>query len=371
MIRGRRALRLWHRWFGLIAGLWLFLLAVTGSAITYYEELDQALNPDLRTAAEASGRTSPEPVTAAVAGAQAALSDFQPRHIDLPDRSGETIWMIGSATIEGRRAGVQVFAHPQTGEVVGWRESGRLSLHRHHLPDLFYGLHVDLLVAPWVTAVFGFVSLLWLIDHGLSLVLAIPRLALWREAFWVRGRTGSLRWLYDWHRAPGVWMFPVTFVLALTGVTLAWPELSREAVRTLSPISERLDFGFPDRPVTTPRLSIEQAMARVAPADEIDSLRPMPAKGVYAIRTFDPRDVDYQGRLWTYVDMADGRIVGRRHDVGEGPGDAFFAWQYPLHSGQAFGEIGRLLVFLGGVVPAALCVTGLLLWLRRGRPLAR
>jgi len=42
---------------------------------------------------------------------------------------------------------------------------------RRYLPDLLYGLHVDLLVAPWVTAVFGFISLLWLIDH----VLALPR----------------------------------------------------------------------------------------------------------------------------------------------------------------------------------------------------
>ena len=44
---GRRALRMWHRWFGLAAGLWLLLLAITGSAITYYEELDHALNGDL------------------------------------------------------------------------------------------------------------------------------------------------------------------------------------------------------------------------------------------------------------------------------------------------------------------------------------
>lgn len=369
MKAGRRALRLWHRWFGLAAGVWLLLLALTGSAITYYEELDHALNGDLRQVAR-TGPPVPAPITTALTRAEALFPGFQPRHIDLPDRPNETIWLIGSATIEGQRAGVQVFAHPQSGELVGWRQSGVWSLDRRHLPDLLYGLHVDLLVAPWVTAVFGFISLLWLIDHLLALALAVPKLALWREAFWVNGRPGSLRRLFDWHRAPGLWAWPVTFALALTGVTLAWPELSREAVRPFAAVSDRLEYSLPDRTIEA-RLTIDQAISKVAPLAEIDSLRPLPDKGVYAIRTHDHRDLDYQGRLWTYVDMETGEIIGRRHDVGEGPGDAFFAWQYPLHSGQALGEIGRALVFIGGLVTAALSVTGLMLWLRRGRPLGR
>lgn len=369
MKAGRRALRLWHRWFGLAAGLWLLLLAITGSAITYYEELDHALNGDLRRVTEVQAPVL-APLNTALARAEGLLPGFEPRHVDLPDRPDETIWLIGSATIEGQRASVQVFAHPQSGEVVGWRQSGVLSLDRRYLPDLLYGLHVDLLVAPWVTAVFGFISLLWLIDHVLALPLAVPKLALWREAFWVNGRPGSLRRLFDWHRAPALWSWPVTFALALTGVTLAWPELSREAVRPIAAVSDRLEYSLPDREIE-PRLTIDQAMAKVAPLSEIDSFRPIRDKGVYAIRTFDPRDLDYQGRLWTYVDMNTGKIIGQRHDSGEGPADAFFAWQYPLHSGQAFGETGRALVFIGGLITAALSVTGLMLWLRRGRPVAR
>ncbi|WP_122465393.1 PepSY-associated TM helix domain-containing protein [Brevundimonas lutea] len=367
MRAARPAIRLWHRWFGLLAGVWLLLLAVTGSAITYYDELDRALNPDLRSAPAAGGPADPAAMSKALAATEAALPGFSPRHIDLPDRSRESIWLIGSAEVDGARTGVQAFADPSTGDLLGWRESGVWSLHRHHIPDLLYGLHVDLLVAPWVTWAFGLVSLFWLIDHGLALALAIPRLSLWADAFKLKGRAGSLRRLFDWHRAPGMWAWPVTAVLALTGVTLAWPDDSRDAVRWVTPVSERLDFTLPDRPVATPSVTVEQAFATVAPLDRIDSFRPLPDKGVYAVRTFDPRDLDYQGRLWTYVDMTTGAVVARRHDNGDGAGDAFFAWQYPLHSGQAFGEVGRALVFLGGVVTAGLAWTGVLLWWRRRR----
>ena len=65
--------------------------------------------------------------------------------------------------------------------------------------------------------------------------------------------------------------------------------------------------------------------------------------------------------------MHDGSIAGVRHDNGTTAGDQFFAWQYTLHSGKAFGLGGRLLVLLGGVVTLWLCFSGVTLWWRRRR----
>ena len=45
-------------------------------------------------------------------------------------------------------------------------------------------------------------------DHALSLSLAIPRLRRWREASGVAGRRGSIRRLFNLHRAPGMWALP-------------------------------------------------------------------------------------------------------------------------------------------------------------------
>ena len=56
--RPRHALKLWHRWFGLIAGLWLALLAVTGIAVTFYDELDSTLNADWRTVPVSADRVA-------------------------------------------------------------------------------------------------------------------------------------------------------------------------------------------------------------------------------------------------------------------------------------------------------------------------
>lgn len=366
--RPRHALKLLHRWFGLLAGLWLALLALTGIAVTFYDELDRALNADWRTVPPSDKAA---PVDSAVKAAVRALPGFVPNMIELPGHAGDSLWMMGRAPVDGTPRPMQVFADPRDGSVLGWRESGAIKFDRRHAMDIVYGLHIDLLAGPWMTWFFGFVALLWVIDHGIAAALSFPKGMHWLRAFRTGGRRGSLKRLFDSHRAWGLWFLPVTLVLAVTGVTLAWPDDSREAVGVVSPVTGRLHESMADIPETPPAIGVDAAIARVAGDTDarVHSVRIFPDHGVYAVRTFDPRDRDDQGRLWHYVAMDDGRITGIRHDNGSSAGDAFFAWQYPLHSGKAFGLVGRLLVLAGGAVTLWLCFSGLRLWLRRRRQL--
>ncbi|HET6524626.1 PepSY-associated TM helix domain-containing protein [Sphingopyxis sp.] len=364
--RPRHALKLWHRWFGLLAGLWLALLAATGIAVTFYDELDSALNADWRTV-PAPARAAP--VGDAVAAAGRALPGFAPDMIEIPGHEGDTLWMMGRAPVGGVPTRVQLFSDPRDGSVLGWRETGAIVFDRRHAMDIIYGLHIDLLAGPWMTWFFGLVSLLWVIDHAIAAALTFPKGMHWLRAFRIEGRRGSLKRLFDSHRAWGLWLLPVTLVLAVTGVTLSWPDDSREAVGFVSPVTGRLHESMADVPESAPAVDVDTAIARVVgeAGERVHSVRLFPDHGVYAVRTFDARDRDDQGRLWHYVAMDDGRVVGTRHDNGTTAGDEFFAWQYPLHSGKAFGLIGRLLVLLGGVVTLWLCLSGIKLWWRRRR----
>src|SRR5690606_27340228 len=143
----------------------------------------------------------------------------------------------------------------------------------------------------------------------------------WLAAFAVQGRAGSLRRLFDWHRAKGLWLWLGTFALAVTSVTLAFPEGSRDLVRPFSPVGERLHETMPPAAEEGADVGMDRAVASVAALGRrIFGLRPFPEQGVYGVRSYDPRDPDDQGRLWTYVRMSDGAIVAERHDVGESAG---------------------------------------------------
>jgi uncharacterized iron-regulated membrane protein len=357
--RARAWLKLWHRWFGLAAGLWLLPLALTGSAIVFYEELDRWLNPDLRMIeTPLTGRPQ---VGRATAAAQAALPGFAPRFVDLPDDPHGTIVMIGTLPgTDGTRQPIQAFADPRDGRLLGWRTSGVLAFDRRHLMDTLYSLHMDLMLGETMAWFLGLVALLWILDHAPAAMLAIPRLSRWRTAFKVQGR--NLRLLFDLHRAPGTWLFPVTLTLAISGVSLAWHEEVRAVLGAVTPISHRLHEDWPAAGVEND-IGIDRAIER-APGS-VRSVVVLSRQGAYAVRSADRRDFDDMARLWTYVRMADGAIVGARHDNGQGVGDVVLALQYPLHSGKAFGLAGRLAIVVAGLGVATLCATGLFLFLRR------
>ena len=366
--RIRPILRLWHRAFGLTAALWLLLLALTGSAIAFYDELDRWLNADLRQVDVATTMTTS--VEGALHTAGAALPGFVPRYIDLPNRPGESLSMLGSAPLRGETRAVQVFLHPADGSLLGWRQLEQVSLHPRHLMDTLYVIHTELLLHETGVWLIGLLALLWLVDHFAAVGLAVPRLAAAWEALLVRGRGLNLRRLYDLHRAPSLWLWPLTATLALTGWCLSWYVETRALAGLVSPVSSRLHEAFPDVAATLPAgTSIDATIATVRRQvdGDIDTVLVIPRKGAWGVRSFDARDVDDFGRLWTYVSMADGSLMGQRHDIGSSAADAFFAWQYPLHSGRAFGMTGKVLVALAGVGTAGLCITGVWLWWRRRR----
>lgn len=363
-MRARPGLRLWHRWFGLLAGIWLALLALSGSALAFYDELDAALNPDLRRVEAIGG--SRASLDLVVRNAEREVPGFELGNLLLAQEREAAHWLLGRRVAADGATAVQIFADPYTGRVLGWRDSEAVSLDRRHLLDLLYGLHTELLageVGAWLA---GLVAIAWLIDHALAAPLAFPRARNWRSAFGIAGRGGSLRRLFDWHRAKGVWLWLATFVLAITSVTLIFPEGSRHAASAFSPVSGRLHETMPEVVPPTAPIGLDRAVSIVAgQGKRIHSLRPFPHAGVYAVRSYHPRDPDSQGRLWTYVRMSDGLMAGERHDMGDSAGDAFFGWQYALHSGQAGGLAGRMLVALLGLLTALLCYSGVRLFVLR------
>lgn len=62
----------------------------------------------------------------------------------------------------------------------------------------------------------------------------------------------------------------------------------------------------------------------------------------------------YSGKILDVDDPAIGTV-----------GEVFTHWQWPLHSGQAFGWTGRILVFLSGLACPVLFVTGVIRWLQK------
>ena len=146
--RLRPLLVLWHRWFGILAGVWLFVLGATGSALVFYQEIDRGLNPDLWRVE--AGRDA-LPVADLLAAATAAHPGSYASYADLPNGPRDPA-VVFLAPLPGSGleipAGLHVFVDPYTGETLGERVFGAFRIDRRHFAHFLYQLHMDLHLGP-------------------------------------------------------------------------------------------------------------------------------------------------------------------------------------------------------------------------------
>lgn len=375
-IKFRPLLVVWHRWFGLFSAVWLVAMAATGSILVFYSELDQALNADLYFV---TPQEKPLPVKDWVETIESSRPSSFVSTLHLPDRPdmAAQLYISPRPEMTGSVAHpIQIFVDPYTATVIGERELGVLSFNRRHIMNIFYELHMDLLLGETMFFFLSFVALLWLIDHIVSLFISFTTLAKWKQSFRIRFLATGYKRLFDLHRAVGLWLFPITLMFALSSLYLTWYEPVVRVVNAVSPVTPRYIFTLPNQELSqldaSINLSSALAIARKASGNaRPDMARLISRKSAYEIRFFDSRDIDPYGRRMLIVDASNGEVLSDRHITEGGAGNIFLAWQYPLHSGKAFGWPGRIIVFVSGVILILIIVTGVKIWLRKKRVMNR
>lgn len=355
MALARRCWKQLHLWLGFTAGALLVLLGLSGSIITYEQEIDAWLHPGLLLA---QGRGAQASVSRMEADARAALPPGAHLYaVRLPHKEGyAAIWLYRNAAGEQR----QITADPATGRVLGERSASNpvAWVYRFHA-SLFMGIAGNVLLAIVAVAVLA------LLLSGIWLWLP-RRAAHWRQALRIAWGRSPDRTFFDLHRVSGAYGAPLLLVLTFTGIYMALPPLMEGAVTLLSPVTP---WPAPKASGGSPALNLEAAVARAA--QEYPGTRPkvlvMEQPGLYEINLSRPG-----GRMWrktgehvVFIDAATGAVLAKRGPHDGTAGDRFIGWMFPLHNGEAFGEISRALVCLMGVVPSLVAAAGFAMWWRR------
>lgn len=347
-----------HLYLGLFAGLIFVLLGLTGSALVFYRDIDEWLNPEMLLT---KGYGERRPLAEVIAAAEKAYPGA-PAAVTKPrDRRG--VWAVWFPSgPKDSPTFTQVLVDPFTGEVTGQRVWGEF------LMSFIYKLHYSLHGGTAGAAVVGVAGLLLMVSIGSGVYLWWPLWKKgWRAGFAIRG---GRRFNYDLHKTVGIVGAPVLLVVAFTGVYLTFPELVKPLVTTFSretKTPEDIKSKSPQdgRPIT-PERAIEIAAGHF-PGASFDHLHPpQGADGAYEIALRQPGEVQHSfGRSQVWIDPRTGEVL-HVHDPRHATlADTFIAWQFPLHNGEAFGLVGRWIVFAAGFAPALLYVTGFLLWWRK------
>ena len=272
----------------------------------------------------------------------------------------------------------------EVGDILGARNRRQPLFSRDNLVPLLVRLHYSLLLATPGVWLMGAAAIVWLLTSVVGLALAWPvawrHVTGWRATVSVRRHEGGYKLTYDLHRTLGVALLPIWLVLAFTSVYLSFPNMVRAATSrasTITPVPSRQAPPI-ERPAETPAVTptvtpdqaIAAAVAHVPGATPFGVTRDFLA-GWYSVRLIVPGDVNPSGNSQVYVDFSTGEVVAQRLVTTVSAGTTFLFWQFPLHSGDAFGLPGRLAIALSGVALCVMCGTGLYVWWRGWIPRRR
>jgi uncharacterized iron-regulated membrane protein len=371
--RVRTGRKLWlkiHLYIGLVLGLELALVGLTGSLLVFYREIDAWLNPGLLTTRGTGAHQSIDRIFAA---AQAAVPDAQGSgallSVYMPWRVSATY--LAWAKIPGETAEAerwqQISLDPYSGAVLGVREA------EEYLISILYHLHYTLLLGEWGETAVGISGLLLLISSITGVYLWWPRRGKIGQALTINYHTSRTRLNFDLHRVSGAYVALILLVVAFSGVYMIFPEYVKVVVQLFSPVTELpkhlQSTPSPDRAPLIPSQAIAAADT-VFPDAELTSitLTSLASEGVYVIYKRQAGEVrKSSGASMVWVDQYSGAVLDARDPRTMSAGDTFLRWQFPLHNGEAFGLPGRVVILLSGLTIPLLYVTGLFIWLRKRR----
>ncbi|MGQ0591201.1 MAG: PepSY-associated TM helix domain-containing protein [Gammaproteobacteria bacterium] len=374
-LKARR--KLWlqvHLWLGLILGLFLSVFGITGSILVFYQEIDEWLNPDLLTVAPPAAGASYRPFEQLQeAGEAVAPKDAKLTFASYPRNEAATLMLsFGVPGPDGITESWGVGVDPYTGAITGKRLERRPN---RWLPETFLGfvfeLHYALLLPEVGGTVVGVMGCTLLFSVLTGLILWWPLTGKWRQALTVKHRTSPQRFNYDLHKTSGFYTALVLFAVLLSGVSMVLSEQFVSVVELFSPATYRYFFHSTPRPDATP-IPMAQAVTAVNtlyPEGRAHWIYGAPeATDTY---TVCKNGVDRPGSWLDRVCVVLDRYTGEFLDVDDprigSAGEVFMQWQWPLHSGYAFGWTGRILVFLIGFACPVLFVTGFIRWRQKRR----
>ena len=377
-----------HRWVGLAVAGFLVVAGLTGSVIAFNHELDEWLNPELFRTSTRGPSLDPLALAERVEAADPTMRvtyvplEVEPGHALVLGTTGRIDPTTG---ISHQPEYVEVFIDPVTGSRVGERVWGACCFERKHLLPFLYKLHYSLHVPlPWGMWLMGGIAIAWALDCFVGVYLTLPRgrrAAPAAESFWSRWKPSWLvslqanryRINFDLHRALGLWAWGVLFVVAFTGGYLALTyEVFRPALGTVMSLSPDPFNPANMRDTADAEVSLTSVVDRAraeatargwaAPWDVFRS----PEFGLIGVG-FGDHHAPGLGVPWMYFDAASGAPVEAEIPGVGTRGDVLTQWMFPLHSGQAFGLAGRILIAISGVAVAVLSVTGVVIWQKKWR----
>ena len=374
----RKVMLALHRYLGLVSGILVILISLSGALYAFADEIFAWAHRDLLVLPEPVNK--PDRMVPALQQAQAALGPDQPVYVAVsyadPSRSwrfragkwNDTSWTWFGNTEYDREA----YVHPATGDVLGILDR---EMEFFQIVKMF---HWSLLLNTAIgQPIVGGAVVVFLVMLSTGFWLYRPRS--WAQLFsklrprWPKGIRAKLFLTHGWL---GLWVLPMAFVLAVTGLVWAFRFVMMAVYVLASWSVEPPDRSMPasagagvaDSTVldVVYRLSWQRHPDATsiwiyvpAPDDTSDA-----AISVYVRKS----EAVYYKSVQEAYDRKSGALLKSRAFADANRGEKLVTMNYDIHVGAILGLPGKIIAFVASLFCALLPITGYWMYRKRTEP---
>jgi uncharacterized iron-regulated membrane protein len=331
-----------HLWLGIVAGLYICVVCVTGAALVFRIDMQRARHPHLFSPSVRGPLADPVVVMEHV---NRAYPNHRLSGVEAPTSRRPTYL----AYVTRGRDFTTVLIDPVTAAILGELPSDALiqSIQR---------LHFDLMGGRTGRTLNG-------IGAGAMLVMCATGLAVW----WPPRRRP---FIWQLHRVVGLCAAGFLALAGITGLSLVFPSAFRAAVNSISPITVNRAPLSSAAPVDGKRPAWSEVIARAKrarPGEQVARVvLPFNDRAALLVMFSTGSPTPAGSELSSvYVDQFTGDLLDDQPRSARTAGDTIMAWTTPLHVGGFGIAPVRWMWFLFGVAPTLLFVTGTTMWWTR------
>lgn len=335
-----------HKWLGLLLALLVVPISITGAALVWHDWLDEQVNPQRY---EVSGPVALPPSAYAEAASPLLAAGERIASISFPKDQGPVVVAASrpAAAGAGRPVRTMLWLDPGNARVLDKAGSNEGAVRVLHM------LHGSLMVPGMGRQIVGWIGVAMLISSLTGLWLWWPLSgSLARGLRWRRHPTTNANLHYN----GGFWIAVPLAMLSFTGIWISFPPFFAAISGAEAPRPPQA--GGAPRPIQAPALSVDAALAAARPHSRGPLLSiswptdKAPQWTVAFAREGGPAEVK--------VADADRAVTPPTAPKPE----TIARTMRRLHDGTGMGPVWQTIIFLAGIIPALLAVTGIIMWLR-------
>ncbi|SDL34818.1 Uncharacterized iron-regulated membrane protein [Pedobacter sp. ok626] len=369
----KKQIRKLHLWLGLLSGVIVFILGVTGCIYAFADELKPIVYRQKLSVKE--NGTTLKPLSELWAKAQLSLGkDKTIGRFSTGSKPGDTYQF---RAYKDKTGGIwewdnivyhqTAYLNPYTAEVIAVEDN------TFEFFNVVLMLHCNLLLAGGVgKMITGIATMVFV-------VLLITGIVLWwpknknvaKKRYWFRWKN-STKWKrknYDLHSISGFYATILALLIALTGLAMAfeWFDRSLQWVANGGVTYESPKQVLSDTTLVTDQPPLDKIFNQVRknqPNARAYYIYPPGGNPQGVLNVYIDNGRSYRSLIRQY-DRHTGRILKTATFDEQHNGEKLSLLNYDIHTGNALGLTGKFLAFFASLISASLPVTGFFIWLGR------